>query len=155
MNKPKATAKYRPVLTAAQILHIIQLAKLEEPISMCSISLVAVLAPFAAKIDNAGIIPAYTVSPTLSTTDKKLASLGAEVSEDIEAMHLISKEERWAKAYAKRMLSPTECSLVEIADAKSHAYLNDLMSAEELVDYEAATVAEHNKIETPNLDGGM
>lgn len=147
------TAKYRPVLTASQILHIIQLAKLEEPISMCSISLISTLALFAAKIDNAGISPAYTTTPATSLTDKKLASLGEDVSKGIEAMHLISKEERWAKAYAKRMLAPTSCSLVEIADAKSHAYLNDLMSAAELADYEAAMIELHTKTEAPN--GGI
>lgn len=151
MSRNKSTPKYRPVLTAKQILHIIQLAKLEEPISMCSISLISVLAPFAAKIDNAAITPAYITTPALSMTDKNLAALGSEVSAEIEAMHLISKEERWAKAYAKHMLDPVDCSLVEIADAKSHAYLNDLMSADELADYEASMVAEHTKLEAPML----
>ena len=157
MNKStrNKTPKYRPVLTAAQILHIILLAKLEDSISMTSISLISVLAPFAAKIDNAGIIPAYTTSPVLSLTDKNLSKLGADVSQEIEAMHLMSKEERWAKAYAKRMLTPTACSLIEIADAKSHAYLNDLMSTKELTDYEASMAEVHSKIEAPNLDGGM
>lgn len=153
MPRNKATPKYRPVLTAEQILHIIQLAKLEEPISMVSISLISTLSPFAAKIDNAGIVPAYSTSPVykLSITDKTLSKLGAEVNQEIESMHLISKEERWAKAYAKRMLDPVSCSLVEIADAKSHAYLNDLMGSDELADYETAMVAEHTKIEAPIL----
>lgn len=50
-------AKYRPVLTEHQILHILALAK--QNLSPASISIIATLSPFQAKIENKAVSAAY------------------------------------------------------------------------------------------------
>lgn len=139
-TKPAAQPKYRPVLTAAQILHILTLAKTESPISSASISLIATLAPFQAKIENAGIAPAYTTSPVVSATS--LEGLGAAPLEDLSynPVGSYNKEEYWERAYKKYSANPVACSLEEIHAAKEHMYLHELMSAEEVVEFEAASI---------------
>lgn len=144
MSKKLTTPKYRPVLTAAQIQHILALAKTEHPsISQASMSLIATLAPFAAKIDNAGITAAYSTTPKQDL----LSSLGGDApaapshisaSSNNQAA-LMSKEEVWELAYNKYQSCPAACSLQEIRDSKEYAYLNDLMSAEEVAEFEAAS----------------
>lgn len=124
VTKTKAL-KYRPVLTAAQITHILSLAKLESPMTDTSISVIATLSPFLAKIENAGITPAYS---TQAATSKDL-DLGGSYQHE-------SKEAYWEHCYTKTKANPTSCSLEEIEAANEHRYIKDLMSVEEQAVFE-------------------
>lgn len=72
--------KYRPVLTSTQITTILYLAKIyglpDLKLSAPSMSLISTLAPFEAKIKNAGISPAYVTSPKEPVDTYSLESLG-------------------------------------------------------------------------------
>lgn len=120
--------KYRPVLTAAHIEKILELAKTEQPtISDISISLIGVLAPFKAKIDNDGIQPAYIVEPRASIMDK----LGA-----IDPKYG-TKENHWEACYIRvQEYGADQCTLEEIKASNEHKYLNGLMSDEEAAHFE-------------------
>jgi hypothetical protein len=121
--------KFRPVLTASQIAQILNLAKSEKPLTSASLSLISTLAPFMAKIENAGITAAYTLA---EPKPDLLFSLGAVSSASSNNQsNLQTKEETWEEAYHKYTSNPASCSLQEIRDAKEHAYLNDLMTKEE------------------------
>ena len=129
--------KYRPVLTAEQILHILTLAKTEQPaISNTSLSIIASLAPFQAKIDNAGIIPAYTMQP-VKPNNTSLEALEGTVSAGSPPYN---KEDYWERCYTKYSTNPVACNLEEIHAAKEHMYLNDLMSPTELEEFEKGNV---------------
>lgn len=131
------TNKYRPVLTAKQILHILKLAKTEQPaISAASFSLIASLAPFQAKIDNAGIIPAYTIQP-IRPSNTSLEELGGAISAGLPPYN---KEDYWERCYTKYSTNPVTCNLEELHAAKEHMYLNDLMSSAELEEFEKGNV---------------
>jgi hypothetical protein len=140
-------AKYRPVLTANMIEYILKLAKTESPISNDSIDIISVLAPFQAKIQNSGIIAAYTEVERLSLEEslgfpvsRNLPSLGPTREDAISCPENLkagmSKEEYWAWCYARYKISPEVCSLDEIQSAQEHRYLNDLMSPEEIAAFE-------------------
>ena len=98
-TKAKASPiKYRPSLTAEQITKILELAKLEAPsMSATSMSLIASLAPFKAKIDNAGIIASYVPVPakTSTTSLEVLGAASAQVEQGTD------KEEYWALCYER------------------------------------------------------
>lgn len=142
--KNRPVTKYRPVLTAAQILHIITLAKSESPISTESIGIVSCLVPFQAKIQNAAITPAYTMAPA-KVKAHSLESLGG-MTEDIGGLPTGDgskpKEEYWEICYFMYKTSPTTCTLQEIQAAREHMYLNDLMTPEEMVEFEAVNYPE-------------
>ena len=127
MNKQKQAARYRPVLTAEQIAKVLDLAKLEQPMSDTSMQLIGILAPFKAKIDNQGILPAYSVEPKVSM----LQSLGEDPSQSV-----MSKEDYWFVCYKKYVATHQLCTLDEIAAAREHMYLNDLMTPEEMEEFE-------------------
>ena len=143
-NHPNATrSKYRPVLTAPQLQHIAALAKLdvatiESPTRDMSFSVISTLAPFIAKIENAAMAPSYTIIPKVAIYS--LEALGGEPTlsnlandesigtpETIPALYA-TKEARWAAAYAKYVLNPISCTLVELEDANEHMYLEGLMT---------------------------
>ncbi len=131
--------KYRPSLTGAQIDHILELAKADFSSSANlagqSYAVIAVLAPFKAKIDNSGIAEAYSINPPKPSIEESLGM--------IPAINLKStKEELWALAYAKYSLSPATCTLAEIEAAHEHMYLNDLMTPEQLAKFEAGNTEE-------------
>ena len=139
MNKNTSTrrTKYRPSLSSEQIEHILMLAKqhiITAPTmlqSATSYEIIGILAPFAAKIENLGIKPAYTEQAPKPST---LASLGGP---DLGAQaNTLSKEQYWQQCYTKFSASPTSCSIVEIEAAKEHKYLHGLMSKEELLAFE-------------------
>lgn len=132
-------SKYRPVLTALQIKHILKLAKLESPLSDASLSVISTLSVFAAKIDNAGIAPAYTLSSS-KPKESLLASLGdtdtlAELEREGDIARL-SKEQYWEECFDKYSTNPSSCTVEEIKAAEEHMYLNDLMSPEQEAAYE-------------------
>lgn len=131
--------KFRPVLTADQISKILELAKTELPLSVDAISLIATLSPFQAKILNQGITPAYTLAPARVKANS-LESLGA-ASAAVD--HNPNKEEYWALCYERLQEYGAEhLSLNEIQAAREHMYLNDLMSADEMVEFERAATGE-------------
>jgi hypothetical protein len=134
----KPTPKYRPVLTATQILHILALAKTELPIiSDNSYSLIATLSPFQAKIENGGIQAAYIEQETRPKVNS-LEALGVPTTNPTlnNSNANATKEEYWEACYTKFTLSPTLCSLDEIAGSNEHKYLNDLMTDAELEAFE-------------------
>ena len=136
MNKQK----YRPVLTAGQIEHILYLAKSESPMTQAAMTIIATLSPFQAKIENAGIAAAYTMQDPKPKVNS-LESLGGLASSKVlttEPDACETKEEFWELCYEKYMANPAICSLDVIKGAQEHKYLNDLMTAEELSDFEAA-----------------
>lgn len=124
---PAPKTKYRPSLTADQIRHLINLARSESPLSNLSIEILGVLSPFLAKIENAGIEPAYTTSSKPSIEEK----LGM-----IETSS-IPKEEYWAECYSKwEKYGPTACTVQELKAVQEYKYLHNLMSAEEIIEFE-------------------
>jgi len=127
------TKKYRPVLTAGLVDHIMFLAKSESPISQESIELISILAPFQAKIKNAGVAEAYstTAKPSL---EEQLGMPSATVPTvfQLGATTYLSKEEYWAACYHIYLRSPSLLSLEEIQAAREHMYLHDLMSDDEM-----------------------
>ena len=144
----RKSLKYRPVLTATQIEFILTMAKLEQPISELSFSIIRTLAPFQAKIQNNSITPAY--STAVGTTKGNLMdSLGGTDSlESLESLDSSSpyspsspynKQAYWEACYKKFTSDPIHCSLAEIEAAQEHAYINDLMSAAEIADFEGRT----------------
>lgn len=134
-----AIPKYRPVLTAEMIVHIIALAKKDLASSKygeadtINASLISTLAPFQAKIDNAGITAAYIMAPPRKSL---LESLGEINPKNIPVGHS-TKEEYWKHCYYKFIEAPTTCSLIEIDGYNEHKYLNDLMTPEELTAFES------------------
>tara|TARA_R110000851_G_scaffold39244_2_gene99949 strand:- start:119 stop:616 length:498 start_codon:yes stop_codon:yes gene_type:complete len=137
--------KYRPVLTATQIEFILTMAKLEHPISELSFSIIRTLAPFQAKIQNNSITPAYSTAVG-TTKDNLMDSLGG--TESLESLDSSSpynpsspynKQAYWEACYKKFTSDPIHCSLAEIEAAQEHAYINDLMTAAEIVDFEGRT----------------
>lgn len=139
MSQPQSTSstKYRPVLTSAQILHILCLAKSEQPhISLESMGLIAVLAPFQAKIENAGVVAAYTTVPEKPKANS-LEALGSFSREKSDTATRGNKELYWKQCYEKvTEHGPAQCSLQEIEAANEHRYINDLMSPQEEEQYE-------------------
>lgn len=136
MNSATKT-KYRPVLTSIQISHIINLAKTdimrEEPVDVdFSISLLSVLAPFEAKVQNEGVVAAYINKPTSS--EKLLDSLGEGAKELL--FNGRTKEEYWEECYNKYILTPDACSLQELHGAREHMYLNSLMTPQQVTEFE-------------------
>lgn len=144
-----AISKYRPVLTAGQIAHMLSLAQahfmskpegltIENDTRDISFSIIATLSPFKAKIDALAINPTYTTKPDRASA--LLESLGEDVPassiSDIPA-NFISKEAYWSYCYNKWQADPTSCTMAEFIASNEHRYLYDLMSPEEVAKHEA------------------
>lgn len=133
--------KYRPVLTARMIEHIIALAKQENPISSESIEVLGILAPFQAKIQNAALTPAYTSAPPKPSIEESLGmNQPATVPTSLYGVHS-KKEVYWQACYSKYIINPLSCTVEEIQAAREHMYLHDKMSEEEKEKFEAAMTA--------------
>lgn len=143
-TKPAVT-KYRPVLTSAHILHILALAKREYPhMSSASMNLIGVLAPFQAKIENAGIAAAYTTTPRVAINSLESLGVTPAITHTWATSTAIdscgSKEQYWLHCYTKVQEAGTvACTLEEIQAANEHRYLNDMMTPEEEEQYELDT----------------
>ena len=137
-SKQGKAAKYRPVLTARQIVHIVNLAKKEAPISNASLSVISTLSPFLYKIENGAIAPSHV--PSDKPKANSLESLGAGTEPHMSDQR--TKEERWEQAYNKYKADPTSCTATEILEAREHMYLNDLMSDAEVLEFEAQETTE-------------
>lgn len=146
--------KYRPQLTASQITHAVQLAKLDlgcitSTTHEASLDLLATLSPFKAKIDNLAITPSYTPAPPKpSVTDSLGMDSGHQspVTTPADALSLVglTKEQLWEQCYQAYLTNPANCTAEQIIMAKEHMYLNDLMTPEEEEAYEQSLSEQAN-----------
>lgn len=113
------TAKFRPCLSSNQIGHILSLCK--KDLSDNSLSVISVLAPFKAKMENYGVAPSYVTQERQNIFD----SLGIE--EDSNA----TPEEKRQQAFIKWSEDPDSCTINELELVQTYRSENDLMSAEE------------------------
>tara|TARA_R110002153_G_scaffold69313_1_gene183377 strand:- start:811 stop:1251 length:441 start_codon:yes stop_codon:yes gene_type:complete len=140
-NTNTPASKYRPVLTAAQIEHILTLAKLESPISATSFSVIATLSPFYAKIQNNAVTAAYSTAPAASSKFS-VSGLGGtspaqpDNTTSTAASGATAKEDYWEECYNQWLITPTEMSLAGIEAAQEHRYLHGLMTPEEQASFE-------------------
>lgn len=126
------SAKYRPVLTASQILHLLSLCK--SNLNQSSLECIAVLAPFEFKIRNGLISPAYTPQPIPTLAQ----SMGFDdpPTESIPSIrksttHIESLYEMWRT-------TPSTLSLEQLKEVQAYRYKNNLMSPEQEQEYETA-----------------
>jgi len=132
-NKP-SISKYRPSLSPLLIEKILELAKKELPLSAESIQLISILAPFQAKIQNDGLIPAYSSAPKLTVEE----SIG--MVESAHSRPYQSKEEFWLSCYNLYIEHPEKCTLIEIQAAREHMYLHELMTDTEMKEFEQESI---------------
>lgn len=146
-NNPKAhTTKYRLTLSAAQIMHMIDLARADiiapkdEASNSNSMSIIGYLSPFKAKIDNLSISEAYTLAPPKQTLLEGLGEI------DPLSPSSASKEEYWESCYEMYIAQPDSMTISEVRGAREHMYLNDLMTPEEAAIFEDENDAEQENI---------
>ena len=132
------TSKYRPSLTASQIAHIISMCHSENPISPESVSVIAKLTPFLAKIEVGALAPAYTHAHSPSKP-RNPEGYTYETTYNFRGVNYPDKESYWAACYewSQTTAHRVDMSLPEIQGANEHRYLNDLMSPEEMEVFEA------------------
>ncbi len=173
-TKQQKEARYRPSLTSSQIQHLVKLAKLSlvssdlehTALDNANLSVLSTLAPFAAKIETAALVPAYKPAPARAPKPSQLESLGGtaggpssyetshdtgslspdslvarEAEQEEAPIEAATKEEYWEACYHKTLSTPTACTLTEIEAAREHKYLNDLMTPAELEAFEAEMFA--------------
>lgn len=137
MNIDKSNPKYRPVLTATDILHILTLAKNDTPLQPESRVLIQKLSVFQTKIDNQSVAPAYISVNKPSKEEQTitlLASLGSDLVSDakLEPNKPYNKETYWHKCYNKlKVMGASALTLEELDSAQEYRYLHDLMTPEE------------------------
>ena len=116
--------KYRPVLTSTQIAHVITLCK--KDLSGESLSVISTLAPFMAKIENNGITPAYKTEAKSSLFELL----------EYQENGLINYDAMRFKIYQKWIDNPESCNAEELEKVLEYKYGNELMTPEELKDYQ-------------------
>ena len=126
--------KYRPSLTASQIIYILDLTKGVTPMTVESYDIIRVLSSFQNKIANDAIAPAYIATNKPASTS--LEALGGDSIASIDKESYPTKEVYWEVCYNKYKLNPTSCSLTEIQASQEWRYLNDLMTPEEQAAYD-------------------
>lgn len=141
ISNSRQIKKYRPVLSESAISHIILLCKQESPLSQESMEVISILAPFEAKIQNAGVSAAYVANPKQSMEEK--LGLGEAVE---KAQHSFSSssnhpspanpEQKRYTAYMKWMEDSADCTLEEILLADTYRYEKGLMGQIEQDIYE-------------------
>ncbi len=135
MSPTKKEPKYRPSFTATEISYMIAVFKAHQPLGLADIAIVAKLSPFLAKIESATLTPSYVPSPRVSPYS--LEGLGGMTREPQDDG--LRKEIRWQQAYELYKKDPASCNAVQLADAREHMYLNELMTPEEVARYEKET----------------
>lgn len=130
MSSSNHISKYRPVLTASNINHILSLAK--KDMTQESISIISVLAPFEWKIKNASISPSHVTAPKPSLSE----SCGLEIT-----TYEVNKSDDLWHRYKE---SPASMTLAEINEALAYGYLNDLMTSEEEIAYQNSVIEVDN-----------
>lgn len=145
MATRKSVTKYRPVLPAHLITHILNLAKQDIANGATngnSLELISILAPFQAKVDNLGITPAYTTSPKQSVEELLGMEAPTPTVYTLDDRKFLIKEDYWKACYQKLINSGAQgLTLREIQAADEYRYLHDLMSPEEMVEFEKAAFA--------------
>ena len=126
MSTHSPPAKYRPLLTAAQIGHIIHLCKSD--LSNLSVGVISVLAPFQFKIAHSSVTPAYT--PT------KIDSLEA-----FDTLSDTTTTESKSETLASKLLTyqthgPSSLTLRELESVQEYRFINGLMTSEESTTYQ-------------------
>ncbi len=124
--------KFRPVLSASQITHLMHLCRRDS--SNESLSCISVLAAFEYKINNNAIAPAYTQSITPSLAD----SLG--FSEPMDALSKLTITDESASEenlYQLWMLEPSSLSIKQLQAVRAYRYKNNKMTVDEEAKYEA------------------
>ena len=142
-----SNAKYRPVLSASQIKHILLLAtrdfgamsnNIDDELSL---KVITTLAPFKAKIDASALTPAYTTAEPKASALELLGGTGTGTNNNDNNnnndTNALTKEVRWLQAYNRYSENPESCTITEIIDAKEHMYLNDLFTPEEKAKFES------------------
>jgi hypothetical protein len=129
-NNNSNLAKYRPVLTATQITHLISLCRSD--LSVESIRCISILAPFEYKIINGGVAPAYTPQPDLTLGNK----LGFEVAPKKQSLSL-EQAKIMHRDYKANIGSIT---LDEIKECLGVLYVNDQLTPKEESDYENSII---------------
>lgn len=123
--------KYRPVLSASHITHILMLAKRD--MSRESVSVISILAPFEWKIENGSVRPAHVTAPESDIFN----SLGlTETPELSTEVNKVKMEVLWYR-YKE---NPTSLSLTEINQALEYGYTNDLMTTAEEIAYQNSII---------------
>lgn len=117
----KAIQKFRPVLSAQQILHIISLAKRDG--SAESLDVLSQLVIFEFKIQNATIRPAYTEKPRESLS----SSLGFENSSKRNEETGINPE----ALYNLWLSSPESLTVLQLEGVRQWRYDHDKMTMDE------------------------
>ena len=143
-NMPTApVATFRVTVTAQMVNKIVELARTEQPFpSTISLEILGKFAGLKGKIDNNAINPAYTTAPAIS----KLESLGGISQQAPSTAYTLAgtsystKEEYWEACYKLYAVSPELCDMTTIMSGKEHAYLNDLMTEEEIAEFEAGAI---------------
>lgn len=145
-NERERIKKYRPVLTAAQIAHIVILCKQGETITSEDINVLKSLAPFEAKIQADAITPSYELALPKPSLEESLGMENPVEQLDKLIPHMtcdtshLTKEEQWELAYKKWLLKPLSCTAHDLELANEHKYLHDLMTPEEVTAYETGSM---------------
>lgn len=148
MSQSTPIPKYRPVLTAAQITHILSLCKSD--LSDMSVSVIASLSVFEYKIRNEVITPAYTQTPKPNLFD----SMGLNPMNTFpDVKTKIIKENRelrksalyavWSKPENQSLRD--EMTIEDLKLVQEYRYENNLMSKEEETQFEASMFHSQSK----------
>ena len=89
------------------------------------------------KIANNALSPAYVVRKHIDPAIAILEDLGADEAELDALDGTITKEQHWENCYNQFLKSPDLCTVPQIEAAYEHMYLNDLMTPEQIVTFEA------------------
>ena len=136
MLNPSHKLKFRPVLTARQIEHILTLCRSETPLTQESLGIVATLSPYYAKIQNAGVVAAYNVSDSRKVENKLGFETGNTGSSEKIDWIQVRKQ-----AYEKYVQNPNLCSVDELNYAHQYRFDNGLMSTDESEKYIADSIS--------------
>jgi len=128
--------KYRPVLTASQISHLISLCK--KDLSSESLLCISILAPFEYKIQNGSISPSYRLIPKIGLSE----AMGMD--EDIDARlnsETLSRDKKQYADYLRYIHDPSACNLEQIKSAQAYMWTNDLMTESQEQEYQNSLIS--------------
>lgn len=151
MNSPNK--KYRPSLSIPQLNTIIELAKNQSPMAPDTAEVLGVLIPYVAKINLAAVSPSYTMQAKKTPLDLLDELGGLEGSDYNQASNTaISKPHYWKECYDKYKNDPEPCTFPELEAVNEHRYLNNLMTPEEVTEFEKGnTLVGLNIVTIPTL----
>jgi hypothetical protein len=122
MNQMNKNQKFRPYFTASELTEVLRCVSKESQ----NLQLISYLRIFQAKITNEAVSVQYTTKPSIEDS--------LELGEPKEPI-LDFKTQR-ELAYSKWARNPSSCSMQELARAQMYRYENDLMTAEEEIEYQ-------------------